>query len=426
MHDSFDPYAAAFKRQFGISGNQAMELFHRTISMKQVENITSFVRTNMLEEDDVAVRIGNLIHHFDDLKRAHDAVLRAKDQIALLTPIRELSALHAQLSREDELARIERDQLHPWFTRQRLELSLEHRGELERTAARYREDGTALSAEIAGARHDLSAVEEDIRTNGGGRLAAIDVERGRLEEESRAQRARFDNYRVAATDLGLQLPEDRVVFDANRLRLEDVETGLRDQSADLQEQRTTLTVERSGYAEQLYNSGNLPLDLLYNLMLEATGRLQKCRMYEMTDNNTARSTIAYLIVRDQAHENGYAKALETLGVSWKTLLPIPKTNAEQFPEVKKLLDLGLQSKQYTFDLRNESEAGKIYQGLSPSNDGTQLDASEQAPVGVPSVIAPERFEEFAPGLDPELLQLIQATADMEMADIDNMFGPTGK
>ncbi|MHA7189554.1 manganese catalase family protein [Arthrobacter sp. MDT2-16] len=173
----------------------------------------------------------------------------------------------------------------------------------------------------------------------------------------------------------------------------------------------------------VYNSGNLPLDLLYNLMLEATGRLQKCRMYEMTDNKTARSTISYLIVRDQAHENGYAKALETLGVNWKSLLPIPKTNAEQFPEVKKLLDLGLQSKQYTFDLKGQSEAGKIYQGLSPSNDGTTLDATEQAPVGVPSEIAPERLEEFAPGLDPELLQLIQATADMEMADIDATFGP---
>ena len=90
----------------------------------------------------------------------------------------------------------------------------------------------------------------------------------------------------------------------------------------------------------VYNSGNLVLDLLYNLMLEATGRLQKCRIYEMTDNKTARSTLAYLIVRDQAHENGYAKALETLGVQWNTLLPIPKTNAERFPEVKELLDLG--------------------------------------------------------------------------------------
>ena len=49
--------------------------------------------------------------------------------------------------------------------------------------------------------------------------------------------------------------------------------------------------------------------------------------------------------------------------------------------------------------------------------------SEQAPEGVPSQIAPERLEEFAPGLDPDLLQLIQATADMEMADIDATFGP---
>ena len=96
------------------------------------------------------------------------------------------------------------------------------------------------------------------------------------------------------------------------------------------------------------------LDLLYNLMLESTGRLQKCRIYEMTDNKTARSTIAYLIVRDQAHENAFAKALESLGVNWGSVLPIPKTNAERFPEVKKLLDKGLQSIQYTFSADNAS------------------------------------------------------------------------
>jgi Mn-containing catalase len=173
----------------------------------------------------------------------------------------------------------------------------------------------------------------------------------------------------------------------------------------------------------VYNSGNLPLDLLYNLMLEATGRLQKCRIYEMTDNATARSTIAYLIVRDQAHENAYAKALESLGVRWNALLPIPKTDAVRFPEVKKLLDLGLQSKQFTFDLTGESEAGRIFQGASPSGDGTTLDATEQAPAGFPSSIAPERVEEFAPGFDPELLKLVQATAEMELADVDALFGP---
>jgi Mn-containing catalase len=176
----------------------------------------------------------------------------------------------------------------------------------------------------------------------------------------------------------------------------------------------------------VYNSGNLVLDLLYNLMLESTGRLQKCRIYEMTANKTARSTIAYLIVRDQAHENAYAKALETLGIDWKKTLPIPKTNAEQFPEVKELLDLGLQSKQFTFDLKGESEAGRIFQGASPSNDGSTLDASEQAPVGTPSFIAPERLEEFAPGLDPELLKLIQATAEQELAEVNAFYGPTAQ
>ena len=89
----------------------------------------------------------------------------------------------------------------------------------------------------------------------------------------------------------------------------------------------------------------------------------------------AQSTISYLIVRDQAHENAYAKALETLGVNWRTALPIPKTNAEQFPEVKRLLDLGLQSKQYSFDLGDQSEAGRIFQGAVAVERRDQLDAT---------------------------------------------------
>jgi Mn-containing catalase len=168
----------------------------------------------------------------------------------------------------------------------------------------------------------------------------------------------------------------------------------------------------------VYNSGNLILDLLYNLMLESTGRLQKCRIYEMTDNKTARSTIAYLIVRDQAHENAYAKALESLGVDWGKTLPIPKTSAERFPEVKKLLNQGLQSVQYTFSADNVSQADKLFRGASPSNDGTELTTAFM-PDGVPLVMAPERREEFSPGLDPELLALVQAVAEMEVREASN-------
>jgi Mn-containing catalase len=169
----------------------------------------------------------------------------------------------------------------------------------------------------------------------------------------------------------------------------------------------------------VYNSGNLVLDLLYNLMLESTGRLQKCRIYEMTDNKTARATISYLIVRDQAHENAYAKALESLGVDWGAALPIPKTDAERFPEVKKLLDQGLHLKQYTFSADDLSEAGKIYRGQAPASVGGGTLTTERAPEGFPMDIAVERPEEFGPGLDPELLKLVQATAELELEEADN-------
>lgn len=222
-----------------------MELFHRTVSMKQVENITSFVRGNMLEEDDVAARITNLIHHFDDLKKAHDAVLRAKDQIALLTPIKEGAALYAGLTADDELARKQRDQLHPWFTDRKLQLSLEHQAELERTGVRLQEDWTRLNGEVKQLRRDLAGVEEDIRTNGGGRLAAIDAELAALAAKSAEQRQRFEAYSDAAAELGLQAPEDRVLFDANRARLATVEQELADRSNVLHEERTTLSIRQA-------------------------------------------------------------------------------------------------------------------------------------------------------------------------------------
>jgi Mn-containing catalase len=66
-------------------------------------------------------------------------------------------------------------------------------------------------------------------------------------------------------------------------------------------------------ASYAYDSGNLVLNMIYNLILEATGRLQKCRLYEMSDDKASRSAVSYLIVRDLVHEKILAKALETLG-----------------------------------------------------------------------------------------------------------------
>ncbi|MGZ5190895.1 MAG: manganese catalase family protein, partial [Flavisolibacter sp.] len=114
----------------------------------------------------------------------------------------------------------------------------------------------------------------------------------------------------------------------------------------------------------VHSHGNLVLDLMDNLVLESTGRLQKCRIYQMSENKTLRATVAFLIVRDEAHQAAFAKALETLGVNWSKALPIPKFDSSKYPEVKRLLDAGIGREQYHFRL-DGSTMEKILAGPSP-------------------------------------------------------------
>ncbi|RYZ62345.1 MAG: manganese catalase family protein [Chitinophagaceae bacterium] len=162
----------------------------------------------------------------------------------------------------------------------------------------------------------------------------------------------------------------------------------------------------------VHDHGNLVLNLMDNLVLESTGRLQKCRIYEMSSNKTLRATVSFLIVRDEAHQAAYAKALETLGVDWNKALPVPKFDSSKFPEVKKLLDAGIHREQYHFRL-DGSEMEKIFSGSAPMNDGTDLVTLKEPRESYPIPQMPERPEEFSPGLDPELQALADALTEFK-------------
>lgn len=171
----------------------------------------------------------------------------------------------------------------------------------------------------------------------------------------------------------------------------------------------------------VHSHGNLVLDLMDNLVLEATGRLQKCRIYQMSDNKTLRATVAFLIVRDEAHQAAFARALETLGVNWGKVLPIPKFDSTKYPEVKRLLDAGIGREQYHFRL-DSSQMEKIFSGPAPFGDGSELVTLKEPRESYPIPAAPERPEEFAPGLDPELQNLADAFTEFK----ENMLEPKKK
>ena len=86
IYNRFNEYGYSFRRRFGLKNEQALDLFHQTVSLKTVGNLTSFVQDHMLESFDSITPIDNLIHHFEDLDRSHNAILRSKRQIQALTP----------------------------------------------------------------------------------------------------------------------------------------------------------------------------------------------------------------------------------------------------------------------------------------------------------------------------------------------------
>ena len=79
-------------------------------------------------------------------------------------------------------------------------------------------------------------------------------------------------------------------------------------------------------------------------------------------------------------------------MNWNATLPIPKTDAERYPEVKAL---GAR-----FHDRATLRTEKMLEGFRME-------------------IAPERPDEFAPGLDPALRELVQQAAEMELAEADD-------
>jgi uncharacterized protein YPO0396 len=212
LFDSFPPYGAWFRRRFGIEHEQALELFHQTVSMKSVGNLTDFVRSHMLEPFDVAGRIEALIHHFDDLDRAHQAVLRAKRQVTLLTPLVEDGSRHTALGAEIQGLREGRDALRSYFSSLKVEL-LDRRLELmAQEAARLDAQIARLTTQADTERTTVTDLERDLRSNGGDRLEQLAADIRRKEEEKSQRQAKAGRLQELLARIEEPPPSDEAAF----------------------------------------------------------------------------------------------------------------------------------------------------------------------------------------------------------------------
>jgi len=234
VFDSFPPYGAWFRRRFGIDNEQALELFHQTVSMKSVGNLTDFVRSHMLEAFDVAPRIAALIAHFDDLNRAHEAVLKAKHQVSLLTPLIAHCDQHGEAAARYETLRACREALKSFFSGLKKEL-LDKRiaglaDELERQEAQVQRLEEQRRAQQAEERE----LRRNIAESGGDRIERIAEEIRQKEEEQERRRRKAERYAELMHSLSLSPAVDADDFVTQRLAYAALTEKNAAREADLQ------------------------------------------------------------------------------------------------------------------------------------------------------------------------------------------------
>lgn len=232
IEDSFAKYGAWFRRRFGIENEQAMELFHQTVSMKSVGNLTDFVRSHMLEPFDVAPRIDALIAHFDDLNRAHEAVLKAKRQVGFLEPMVADCDRHGLVVAKVEGLRQCRELLRPYFAQAKL-------GLLEKRLSHLLDDRERLEAQVRRAEEkrdrqkiDIDELKRAVSDNGGDRLERLKAEIANKESERVARQAKAQRYAELAAEAGETAADDEAGFLSQRGRFATLTAQAREHEAD--------------------------------------------------------------------------------------------------------------------------------------------------------------------------------------------------
>ncbi len=251
LFDSFPPYGAQFRRSFGIDGEQALELFHQTVSMKSVGNLTDFVRHHMLEPFDVRPRIDGLIAHFEDLSRAHAAVLKAKRQLELLTPLVADCDKHVELLTSIEVLRTSREALRPYFAGLKLDLIDERLAALDEALETESGKVKKLEAQKSGQQLQVREQDDAIARNGGDRITQIEAEIKRQQREMEIRQTKATRYDELRKQLGLlqvSSMEDLLVQQQTCLQKRTDEIARRDVvNNDLVEKTTDLRMGREDH-----------------------------------------------------------------------------------------------------------------------------------------------------------------------------------
>ena len=122
-------------------------------------------------------------------------------------------------------------------------------------------------------------------------------------------------------------------------------------------------------------SGNMLADFRYNVTAESQGRLQVCRLYELTEDKGVRDMLSFLIARDSMHQNQWLAAIEELEADGLESTPAP----QNFPREREMQEVSYQY--WNCSEGEESKQGRWATGPTPDGHGEFEYLAQPVPMG---------------------------------------------
>jgi uncharacterized protein YPO0396 len=122
VYDEFARYSRRFCALVGLRSEKALDLFNQTVSIKEIGGLNDFVRGHMLERSDSRERIARLRANYENLTSAHDAILKAEQQLARLRPLIEDADRYMALAQKIQELKHTGDAVPGYFARRTIAL----------------------------------------------------------------------------------------------------------------------------------------------------------------------------------------------------------------------------------------------------------------------------------------------------------------
>ncbi len=251
VFDSFTQYSADFRRHLGIESEQALTLFYQTVSMKSVGNLTEFVRFQMLEAPPVQERVESICREFDNLNRAHEAILKAKSQLELLRPLS--TDYHAYQQSQQIHAEKEqcREALDAYFSHHKSELLTERINQREIDLTKHQQKLLRQQQDISDSRDHRDQLKQSIEDNGGRRLETLATEISRLESQQQQKVYQAKRYQAFCEAIDLANATDSDSFLDNRQHAQKLLNEIEPQQAKITQQQMAIAIQRNELDESI-------------------------------------------------------------------------------------------------------------------------------------------------------------------------------